>query len=145
MNILRKIALTVFAIIILTGCESHYIDVYVKNTSSQTISFIGEKNDFDDTYDGITLFAADTLTINSGEKVQILRYEDYYGFSREYEMEWLMKNVYPKGIKICFADGEKFEYHIDSLSTQFNSPYNKNSYFYHEKDNEHEATYMVLY
>ena len=143
-NLFGRIVLSVVAVLALVSCESTYVDIYIKNSTSQTIVFKGE-GEYWSGYDWSFHTIKDSINLKSGEKALVFQYEDYYGFSRVYDMAGLMMCAYPKQIIIRFEDGETFTYSPDSLETQFNSPYDYNSFFYHEMDNDKEATYMVLY
>ncbi len=140
----ERIIVAFVTVFVLASCESTYVDIYIKNSTSQTIIFKGEGESWGG-YDGSFHTIKDSIKLKSGEKALIVQYEDYYGFSRVYDMAGLMGSAYPKQIMIIFEDGETFAYSPDSLETQFNSPYDYNSFFYHEMDNDKEATYMVLY
>ncbi len=139
-----RIILAVVTVLVLVSCESTYVDVYIKNSTSQDIIFKGTVGNVD-CFESVLIFTEDSIMIKSGEKALVIQYSDDYGFGREYEMPWLMESVYPNGITIEFENGESFEYKPDSSALLFNSPYDYKSFFYHEMDYEVEATYMVLY
>ena len=139
-----RIIVTVVTVFGLASCEPTYVDVYIKNATSQNIIFKGSVGECYN-LEGVLLFTEDSIMVKSGEKALVIQYKDYEGFSGDYGMPWLMGCTYPNGITIEFEDGESFEYKPDSSGLLFNSPYDKKSFFFHELDYEVEATYMVLY
>ena len=149
-QLLESISITISAIFILVSCDPVYdVDVYLKNSTSQTISFRAIHRQTKDT-DSIRDYfpylnnRIDAITLRSGEEVVLFHYNEMGVFSRE-EISGMMTNIYRGGIKIEFEQGEPFVYYPDSVDSDFHSPYDYKSFFYREKDEDNEAVYQVLY
>lgn len=148
--LLESISITIFAIFILVSCDPSYnVDVYLKNSTSQTISFRAIHRQTKDT-DSIRDYfpdlsnRIDAITLRSGEEVVLFHYNEMGGFSRE-EISGMMANIYRGGIKIEFEQGDPYVYYPDSADSDFHSPYDYKSFFYREKEEDNEAVYQVLY
>ncbi|MEE1084604.1 MAG: hypothetical protein UH850_12845 [Paludibacteraceae bacterium] len=148
--LLKSISITIFAFLILVSCDPVYdVDVYLKNSTSQTISFRAIHRQTKDT-DSIKDYfpylknRIDAITLRSGEEAVLFHYDEMGCFSRE-EISGLMTNAYRGGIEIEFEQGDPYVYYPDSADSDFHSPYDYKSFFYREKEEDNEAVYQVLY
>ena len=98
-----RIIVTVVTVFVLASCEPTYVDVYIKNATSQNIIFKGSVGECYN-LEGVLLFTEDSIMVKSGEKALVIQYKDYEGFSGDYGMPWLMGCTYPNGITIEFED-----------------------------------------
>lgn len=147
-KILGSITVAVVALYALVSCDPWYnVDVYVKNSTSQTIVFQsiskGTKNSPRDysIYD-----RKDSIVIKSGERVLLFHDSDIGTFGKDdkYIISGIMENRYPNGIMITYADGDTITHLPDSVSTDFNSPYDHTSYSFRFWRDENEATYVIM-
>lgn len=140
-HILVRVVGTVAVIGAMVSCDPcFHVSVYLQNSTSQTISFCAIKEDTLRSYRQI-----DTIVLKSGEK-RILFQDGTTGyFMREYVPNF-MEDAYPFGIKIYYENGDSLVYYPDGSATDFHSPYDYKSYFYHERfDDDNDATYEVLH
>ncbi len=156
---LIKLATVVVAIITMSSCDPYYnYEVYIKNTTSQTITFSAIENldtfnvdidtlDMDILDDSLYYYRhrGRSATLRSGERVLLLK-DGGLGYIYPEDISWIMKSRYPNGIKIKFENGDSLVYYQSGEEKDFHSPYNQNSFFNVDKaDNELVSEYDVLY
>ncbi len=146
-KILGSITVAVVALYALVSCDPWYnVDVYVKNSTSQTIVFQSINKGKKNTPRDYTIHDQDSIVIKSGERFLLFHDNDIGTFGKDdrYIISGIMKNRYPDGIMITFADGDTIIHLPDSVSTDFNSPYDHTSYSFRFMEEDNEATYVIM-
>lgn len=154
---LIKLATAVAAIVTMASCDPYYnYEVYIKNTTSQTITFSAIEDldtlnvdidslDIDDDSSYFHRHIGKSVTLRSGERELLLK-DGGLGEIYPEDIPWIMKSHYPRGIKIKFENGDSLVYYQSGEGKDFHSPYNQNSFFNVDKtDNELVSEYDVLY
>ena len=151
-DILVKATAVVVGIISLASCDPwcNY-EVYLKNTTSQTITFYAIPKSAPDTdSDSLGYYhyfeeKYSNRTLKQGEKALLIKNSDMGTISSE-DLPWIMEVAYPNGIVIKYENGDSIIYHPSGVDTDFHSPYNRNSFFSIDKTDEVLISeYDVLY
>lgn len=151
-DILAKATAAVVGIVGLASCDPwcNY-EVYLKNTTSQTITFYAIPKSAPDTdSDSLGYFyyfeeKNSYRSLKQGEKALLVRNSDMGTISSE-DLPWIMEGAYPNGIVIKYENGDSIIYHPSGVDTDFHSPYNRNSFFSIDKTDEVLISeYDVLY
>ncbi len=128
----------------LVGCDpTYYVDVYFENSTSQTVIVRAIRKENADSVDFVN-HKYDSILIKSGKRILLNQYNDMGYFMREGVPDQ-MSYLYPYGMIIEYENGTSVTYYPDSADTDFHSPYQYKSFFYHEMEEYNEAFYVILY
>lgn len=146
-KILFNILTALAVMLTLVGCDPSYsYSVYVKNTTSQTITFCAIPKGGSDSLESYYFNQKiNHLTLNEGEKGLLIR-DGGLGTISSDDLSWIIEGAYPYGIVIKFENGDSLVYYPSGADKDFHSPYNKNSFFSVDKtEYEMVSEYYVLY
>lgn len=143
--LVRRLVIFTAVILSMASCDPSYcIDVYVKNTTPHTVLLHAIPRDTTDSTQKHIVRINDTITIKSGEQI-LLNSDCALGIFEREDIPSVFKSYYPYGLKMMFENEEEVVYLPDSINTDFHSPYDLNSFFFHKRDEDNMATYYIYY